>query len=689
MRAALRSLAMLVALVPAAALNAAEPKVAVYVTDQNQDVFVALYEDAAVELTGCAGAAAARNILQLPADAPVRESTLNELTSNLNLGGQPRIPCGGQARFDADWPATSPVWADLEGSGRYYLRAPGGGQTFYAIPAVCTGIKAALAIRERLQLPGVLQGMSTPPGLDRQIVFDCGATTSGEPTRPDDGQAPAAWSLHLFDTFLSPESTGDRIFVARYARGEGDARQAIYLPIWRLGGRAASEIAFEGDATAGREAADLRALFNIPPDTPITVLGAEAVAPIQSAVHVDLCLAACDGYAHQHAVFASPGVDLGLTPVADAAVRTGIDALGQEQVIWEFASGRRAVLVGCGRLAAALGLRPEQTPSWNDLVEGAIEAAELTAPGFDCSGSGSDLCIRRVADGGSLTGALAAAGTDCAGASRLRIELPATVSLPNALVLTSSSFREIAIVPAPGIARSLVTGRPSMPQLPASSCILSPAKTLISMRGLPRLVLARLDLKRSESGGAGEVVALQAERGTVALDDVAIGGEGAGLLPVERGLSLCQNDLYAARSRIAAEALAVQGIASHLFVSGAETARSTLTGRRFGLLLSAESALRLHHVEIMAPTSLVLRSAMLKASRTALASGQTGAGEGHALRLERGAAATLATSTARGFRCVGTFVDANASVTFVLPGNDLAADNSLISCGAGKVSVLE
>lgn len=689
MKPALRFLALAAALLPPAPLHAATPELAVYVTDQNEDVFVALYEGAAVELSGCPSAAAARKLLQLPAEAAIRESTLDELKTDFQLQDHPKVPCGGEARFDADWPATSPVWADLEGSGRYYLPAPAGGPVFYAIPAACAEIKAALAIRERIQLPGVLQGMSLPPQLDQQIVLDCGSAAAEGPTRPVDSAAPATWSLHFFDTFLSAESTGERIYVARFSSGAGDAESVNYLPIWRLDGRPVSEVILEGGSTAEGAEAALRTLFNLPVDAPVTALGAEAVTAIQAAVHVDLCLASCEGYAHRHALFASPGVDLTLTPVADAVLRTGADELGKERITWEFASRRHAVFAGCGTLVKALGLEPEARPDWPDLVEGIIEGVAFDASGFDCSGSGADLCIRRVPDGGSLTSALVAAGTDCGNAMRLRIELPAAVNLPKALVIASTVFQEIAIAPAQGVARSVVTGLPSLPQTPPSSCILSPAQTLIAAVDAPRLVLSRLDLRRSESSGAGEVVALQAERGTVALQDVTIGGEGAGLLPVERGLSLCHSELYAARSRIAAAALAVQGVASRLLVSGSEAARSAVAGGRFGVLLSAGSALRLHHGDVTAPSTMVLRSASLKASRSSLASGHTAATEGHALRLERGATAELSTSVARGFRCVGTFVDANATATFVLPGNNLAAENSHLSCGAGRLSVLE
>ncbi|MGY9047122.1 hypothetical protein P775_19775 [Puniceibacterium antarcticum] len=137
------------------------------------------------------------------------------------LSMHPGLPCAA-AGFDADWPATMPIWADVAGSGLYYLAAPDG-TGYDALPAACTALKSALAIRERLQLPGVLQAMAPPPDLGRpRVVLGCGSGTAA-PAEPDAvAGGPGAWSLHRFEVFLTENSTGDTLYVARYQPpGEG------------------------------------------------------------------------------------------------------------------------------------------------------------------------------------------------------------------------------------------------------------------------------------------------------------------------------------------------------------------------------------------------------------------------------------------------------------------------------------
>src|SRR5262245_48850652 len=100
-----------IALAGAMPARASAPSLEVYVTDQDQNGYVAIYDGVAVELANCPNAAAARALLALPGDAAIAETTLNSLRTGRGLV-QPRIPCAPDAKFDADFPATTKVWFD-------------------------------------------------------------------------------------------------------------------------------------------------------------------------------------------------------------------------------------------------------------------------------------------------------------------------------------------------------------------------------------------------------------------------------------------------------------------------------------------------------------------------------------------------------------------------------------------------
>lgn len=668
---------------------ATPPTLAVYVTDADEDVYVALYGDLAVELVACAGAQEARALLQLASETPALETTLAKLESDFAFGTHPRIPCGPAAAFDIDWPATTPIWADLAGSGNYFLPAPGGGEVFYAVPARCTGLKSALAIRERLQLPGVLRGLSAPEVLGRLVVLDCGGS-GGEIEGPGETSTSVEeLSLHRFDTFLTAESTGDTLWVVRYRPSTGAAVPA-YLPIWRVNGRSVAELVLAGGEPASRTEAELKTLFGLPAAAGVTALGAEAVAAVRSAVHVDLCLADCEGYVHRHAAFLNPAVDLGVTEIGAGTASRRLSRLGEEQIVWRFVGSREAVLTSCNRAVAALGLQVSDAPDWLSSVEAVTLSAPGEGEGFACRESASETCLRRIADGEPLTQASFGPGADCAGARRLRIELPSTVRASAPLQLTGSDFESIEVVPRSGVDRSIVTGTPGRPGSAASSCVLSTTGALVFADRLRRLELRDVGLRRADGDAADEVVAIQVQSGALVLDDVEIGSDAEGTQPLTRGVSLCLADLYAVSSEIRAQSLGIQGVSARILLSGTSSEPTVIAEPRYGMLLSAASSLRMDHARIVARTPLVLRGGQAVAGRTELSPGSNAAGDSTAVMLERGASATFTTSTARGFRCVASFTDTESRAGFVLPGNDLARDNTHLACGAaGQFSLLE
>lgn len=683
-----RSVALALALTLAcSAAHAQEaPGLSVFVTDQNQDVFVALYGNAAVELSGCATVSEARSLLQLPADTAPAETTLGTLVGEFGFGTHARIPCSAAA-FDTDWAATAPIWADVQASGNYYLQAPSG-DGYVALPARCTAIKAALAIRERLQLPSVLQATAAPADLGvPRLVLDCGgATAEPGPVVAMDGAT--SWTLHRFETFLSEDSTGDTIYVARYQPG-GDGTQPAYLPIVRADGQEARAVILAGGAPMLELESDLARLIGAPGDAPVTMLGAEAVAALRNALYADLCLRSCDGYQHRHAIFQRPGVDLGVTVLPPMLASMQMDRLGSERLVVDYAEGRQAVFTGCTNLAAALGLVAAVADDWFAATATALLSEPAPGTGFDCRSASASTCVRQVPEGGSLTLTLFAPGGDCADATRLKIELPGLVQVPQALHLQGVGFEAVELAPAPGVARSRLVVVPSRLPASTSSCVLSATDALIAASGLRELALTRVDLERKAGDATGDVLALQVQGGRLVLNDVGIGGESEGSAPVQRGVSLCLADLFAVQGRIAAEAIAIQGLSARVMVSGTPQARSSLSRARFGMLMSSGSLARLSQTDISAVTPVVLRGARLKADAVALSPAVAGAAVASAVQLERASEAQLTISTVTGFRCAASFVDTASQLSLILPGNDIARDNTHAACGPGQFSLIE
>ncbi|MER8386545.1 hypothetical protein NKJ46_23810 [Mesorhizobium sp. M0166] len=676
--------ALLALFLAGASVASAEPQLAAFVTDQNKDVYVALFDGKAVELAGCASPGQAKRLLHLPDTATVSQTTLAKLQAESGFGAQPRLPCLGTA-FDIDWPATTAIWADVAASGNYYLPSPSG-SGYFAVPTACAEIKAALAIRERLQLPGVLQGFVAPPSVGTPFVLDCGRGDLGGPL---DLALPSAarWSLHRFETFLSADSIGDTVYVVRYTP-PGEGVQPSYLPIVRLDGRATRDIIVDAAAAEAVEK-KLRAFFGIAEAEGVTLLGADAVAALRSAPFVDLCLSNCEGYQREHAAFAQPGIDLGLSPLPAGPSISSLDSLGNARLDWTFADGRSLSFTGCPLLTSALGLSAPGIGDWMGETDRALTSAPAPATGFDCRGSASDTCIRRINDGGTLTLTQFSAEGDCAGRINLRLELPAAVQVPQSLILKGLPFKTVHMAPAPGITRTRLVGTANRVPGGTSSCILSATGVIIVADGLPRLELERIDLARAADQTTDEVVAVIAQNGTVALDNVTIGTVADGLSPVARGVSLCLADLYARGLRVEADMLAIQGVRARLLISAQTPARSSIVRARFGAVLTSDSLMRVESTDVSAANPLVLRGAIVAGRSVGFAPAATGLAVGSAIQLERGSSANFTTSTVSGFRCAVSFADSGSSASFLLPGNDIARDNTSRACGPGRFTLVE
>jgi hypothetical protein len=681
-----RSIILIALLVATTATGeAAPPALQVYVTEQNADVYVALFDSKAVELAGCTNAADAKRLLHLPESIETVETTLARLKAENAYGEQSRLPCPSKP-FDLDWPAATPIWADVERSGNYYLPAPPSRTGYYAVPTACLEIKATLAIRERLQLPGVLQGFLAPSDLGSPIVLDCGRGDLSVPV--DAAGAGAQWSLHRFETFLSADSIGDTIYVARYMPSAKDSKPS-YLPVLRLDGRSTRDLIVEAGVAAEAAEAKLRDLFGISRGDPVTLLGAEAVAALRVAVYVDLCLTDCARYRRAPAAFGQPGVDLGLSELPPGITASSLDPLGNARLNWTYAEGRSLSFTGCPLLTAALGLTAPAIGDWMAETERTLKTTSSNGISFDCRGSARDTCTRRLNDGDALTPARFAAADDCAGRTNLRLELPASVKVPQALVLKALPFTTVRLAPLPGIARARLIASDSRIPAGTVSCVLASTGVLIAVDGLSRLELQRIDLARAAGPSTDEVVGLLAQNGIVALDDVTIGAAGEGLTTLARGISLCLADLYAGNLKVEADMLAVQAVRARLLVFGRVPTRSALTRARYGAILSSDSRMRMDFTDVAAANPLVLRGAQVAGRSDRLTPMSSASAVGSGIQLERSSSANFTTSTVAGFHCAVSFADDASSASFLLPGNDITHDNTNRACGPGRFSLIE
>jgi hypothetical protein len=671
--------------------RASPPQLAVYVTDDNRDVYVALYEvGVGIELAGCPSAAIAAKLVGERTDAIV-ETTLGELQAERDLS-HPKIPCGSAAPFDADFPATTPVWFDATETKRYYLASPVAADAVYSIPSACEGIRDAFAIRQRIALPGVLQASRLPPAdRSRQIVLDCGGGAVGpvDPVNHPDHASSTYWTLHKADVFLTAGSIGDPIYVAVFNRVASSGVEKSYLPIHRINGAPAGSAQWEGGQSTQLVENALSQLFDIDPATQVTTLGFEDVGKLDKSVYLDLCLTRCDSYRHEHGYFPQPGVSVDLVTLPDPLTTQHTGLLGNRVNRWEFASGRAVNFDRCGALETAIGISAPASSDqdWARAMEEAAAAPAETL--FECSRR-SEVCVRTVADGSALTQSHLNRGPDCPSANRLRISLSSTTTIASRLVIGGNSFLDVEIAPLDPLGRSRIAiSLQPVAAVNTLSCLVDPVPGIIDIGAGSNVRLARLDFVRSAASAAQELVWLSVDQAKAALDRVVVESAGDGLSPLERAIRLCHAELYVSGGSYRASLLGIHALRSRISVAGVDDATpATIVSNKFGAYLLAGSIARFSRANVSAPRALTLNDSSLRASRAALSTPLAMANS-TALRLERGATAELSISSARGFSCVATFTDQSSSARFTLPVNALANDNLRVGCGLGAVEIIE
>ncbi|MBQ0749998.1 MAG: hypothetical protein KBT70_07330 [Roseovarius sp.] len=666
----------------AGAARAEEPALARYVTDDNVDVYVALFDGQAVELAGCASEGAARALIEMPNARPISDRTQVDLTDSAALGAHPPIPCDPPPLAEAAWPGSMPIWADLAANGRYLLAAPNEAG-FYAVDAKCEAIKTALRIRERTQSTG-FQGFGQPDPLELRLTINCGPGADAEgPVVTDPASGVEGWTLHSAELFMSEAGLPDTLFVASAPMGEGRG----YLPIRRLDGVEIAPIFLEGGARLEAAKAALQVLFAVPAEAIVSPLGFEALEAVQSALFADICTLDCDGYDHAHGFFAVPGIDVALSFEGVEQTPAALDILGRDLSGLRFGDGRALWLQGCSAVAAALGIVPGEG-DWKFMVRAAQSGAGQAAA-MRCDAARAATCTRVIGPDLPLVPEVFDASGPCAGKTRLVVYLPEAVTATAPLVIdVEQGFAEVEIAPMPGLERAILTV-PAGASGAASPCLLSSPRVMIHSRGDLRLTLRDVTLRRRLAEVPQEAIGLHVDGGTLVTDGVIMVADGDAGLPPERGISLCSGEYYARATRVQAGTIAVQGADSRLAISGVPGAPTTLGSARYAISASAGAELVLSDVTLTGRVGASLFNAILDATRLRLVSTDAQSGSSAALQFRGTSEAQLMQSTAQGFACVGTFWTAGSAAIFTLPGNDLTADNTRPSCGAGTIQIFE
>ncbi len=677
------------------------PIVASYLTDTDAEVYVALFDGIGVELKGCPSRGAAIDLLQLPDTTPVREDTRAGLVANHDLGSHPAIPCGAQVPFDDTIDAQAPIWADLGGSGRYFIEFPAASGKFYTVPQRCTRLKDALGLRQRISRPGVLQAESGPPAsrVALRVDYACGEVVDTGGGTPDDGGAVrppgTPWQLFQTEVFLSADSLGDWIYVAVYETGHGEQRERFLLPIHRIDGERAHDIIWEGSARTERIENQLATVFGIDPEANVAGLGFDDLRRIRLFPFVAMCVEECDNPAavFDHAYFLQPGVDLELTAVTSRELTPRVDLVGDTYLQWRYGPGRALDFAGCPALGRALGLReqPSRAGDWFATVDAALAAQDNAIPVYRClPRDPSELCVRHVTDGNPVTQRLLEPDSDCAGARRLRIEISGTAHISDALIIDAGngiSTVEITSGDPQARARLVATSLPA--RMPfSSSCMFDTFSALITVDNSATLAIRDIDVALAEELSAASVLAVHAEHSVVSLARTRIGSTESASVPPARGVRLCGGRLYAYDTSIVGAEVALHGMHSDVLVAGPADGRAVLGAEHYAVFLNRNSRLRLHRTDVSGRRTLQLRDASLYGSFAALQPRGPAAGT-QALRLYGEAEATLRFSTARDYACVAHFLSPNARASLVFPGNDLAAENQQLVCGVGDFNLIE
>ena len=674
------------------------PRVASYVTDENRDVYVALYQDVAIELKECPSKKRALRLLGLGPNTVIIQKTYDNLVETHSLGAHPAIPCSTDIPFDSEISAQTPLWADLDTTKRYYLESPAGSGRFYSIPLECNAIKTVLGIRQRIAQSS-FQGEGRPreEAINQEIVLDCG--NRGSPSGLDKPIEPKVatnshWELIQREVFLSEASEGDYIFVAVYNEPQGESVKQSFLPIYRVDGEFSDDIIWEGSERSELVENKLKELFHVDPDNEITSSESRFISLPPSSPFVEICLEKCNepGMTFKHAYFKNPGVDLELSPIDTAELIPRANLAGEQEEQWSFNPPSPLRFIGCSELTRAMGLKrnPKASLGWFETLDQAIEASEKEIPVYRCRPPERERCLRKLENGKRLTSSMFKPGQDCFGKTHLRLEIDGTVSMSESLQMDGShGFQIVEIIGTSASSKSRIVSDTIQGEISyQSSCQFGKVPTLFVAHDLDTLKIKNLDIVLKEDALLSNSLALDIENGMVSLDQVNLGYSESPFGEMKRAIRLCKGTLYSHQSRFQASEAAVHALKSQLSLVGGKGTKASLRSKNYGIVLKSGSMLRMHQFTMKAQKGILLTDSEIKGTYVRITASGDRLGT-WGIRLHGNSDVTLKYSSVSAFERGVEFKSDQSKIQFVLPINDLREDNTYLSVGPGELTIME
>lgn len=669
-----------------------------YLTNEAAESYVVLYEGRAVQLSGCTTRDEVVRVLQLDPVVDVQLGTRAELESEHELGQHPAIACQPDAALDVELPMQSPIWADLEGSGRYFIEHADKPGHLYSVHSRCVRLKEALRLRARVAQPGVLQAEAAPD-ITRQVfqlAYHCG--NAGPARDNPDAQTPdtdQAWQLFKTEVFLSEQSVGDWVYVAQFNAGSPEQPRIQLLPIYRIDEQSTHDIIWEASERSSRLEDQLAILFGIDPTLAIADLGFEQRRIIAQFPFLSLCIETCNSVEHppEHAHFSDPALAVSLVPVASTALFSVSDLLGKHQLRWAFATQRSVALRQCDALIHAMRLQPLESPdrAWFDAIEQADAHSAGDTWQYTCH-PGPDVspCMRWVGDGQVLTQRALEKNEDCQERTSLQLNLEGVARIRSPLHVDGREFEQVVIKTSQSDARaSLVIDTLPAQAGDASACLFNRFPVAISGSASMALELSGVDVYLSEEAASQALVLVHVENGTLRLHDVGVGAGAASSLPAQRAVRLCNSELYALNTRVTGSEVALQAVRSNVALTGSPDNPAQLTARLHAAFLNSGSRMRLQHASLSAQRAMQLSNAQVRGLSVVFEPFAAGAATSRALRLSRGAQARFRFSSVTGYGCVAQVTGIDSRAEFVFPSNNLHGANSLFSCGSTEAILTE
>ncbi|MBF0315371.1 MAG: hypothetical protein HQK50_08705 [Oligoflexia bacterium] len=673
-----------------------------YIDNNNEEVYVVQFNQQAFLLKACKKLEAIKllNLASNVAIATIQD--LEEFTSTFALDKVLSIPCTGVAA-DSDLPMNTALWADLNGSKKYYLQAPAPQEegTFYSIPSRCNGLKEAFNIRKRVATSGAFRGNKPPAAalLKQEIPLSCGEGTSNPSEQPpSSGNSGNSWKLYKAEVAIADEL--ETVYIALDEENFLGKNHRSLLSIHTIDGQKVSDLFWEGDPEkiAAIEK-KLKQLFAIAANDNIASPAPELIDLTAKFPFVEICLESCNGpqKSFDHLLLSE---DLPPQPIPSRELQQKMNLRGEREDYWSVGDNRLLQFYGCQELTRALGLRsstatattPSTTSSseWLQELYSVIEVIDQEKILFRCPAKASNSCVRTFSDGQSLNNLSFRASAECRGKTRLELRIKGAVKVVESLILEGkkerNGFEEIEILGASSNNNYILPAAKGfkVTPMPPSVCLFDKKLPLILAQDLKKLTISNLTITTnsgSEDTSAPKIdLALDIQNSSTILSQMQIQNGG--------GLRSCKAEVYSLASNFKSSGIAILAAGTRLLLYGQgvdaeEEALRCSSGTTVllyqGEILAPQTAFRLDRSEIsIQKSSIVNPKRDLPAAKASVA-----------FKMNKGNNVTVDYSTVSGFEYLTYFGQKENSIKFLLPITDLQSENVHLSSGEGSFEIIE